>query len=225
MDNPYVFELSPAEIAAGRHRQKVGGRWDEIGRLQLEFLKEKGLRPTDALLDIGCGALRAGLHFMQWLAPGGYYGLDFNASLLEAGRMEMNSAGLADRRPQLLLTDRFECSSFGRTFRFMLANSVFTHLPLNSIERCLVEAARALAVDGRFFASYFDAPHWPALGEVRHLDNIVTHSDRNPYHYHFSVFEHLASRLQLQVERQLDWGHPRGMAMLIFSHAGRAGAR
>lgn len=224
MDSPYAIELSPAEIAAGRHRQKVGGRWDEIGRLQLDFLKEQGLRPSDALLDVGCGALRAGLHFMRWLQPGGYYGLDCNASLLEAGRMEMDCAGLADRRPQLLLNERFECAAFGRTFRFILANSVFTHLPLNSIERCLVEAAKALAPDGRFFASYFDAPHWPALGDLQHPDNIVTHSDRNPYHYHFSVFEHLAGRLQLEVKRLIDWGHPRGLAMLVFSHSGQRGA-
>ncbi len=54
----YSRQLSPAEIAAGAHRAFVGGRWDEIGRSQFEFMKQRGLLPEHKLVDIGCGALR-----------------------------------------------------------------------------------------------------------------------------------------------------------------------
>jgi hypothetical protein len=37
-----------AEVAAGRHRESVGGRWDEIGALQADFLVSRGLRPAAA---------------------------------------------------------------------------------------------------------------------------------------------------------------------------------
>jgi SAM-dependent methyltransferase len=216
--DPYVRELTPAEIAQGCHRDAVGGRWEEIGRLQLDFLIAQGLQPSDRLLDVGCGCLRAGLHFIRYLEPGHYFGIDRNASLLEAaGRVELARAGLADRRPHLLVNERFELGRFGQTFRFALANSVFTHLPLNAIERCLVNVGAVLEPGGRFFASYLEAPRPRYLDDLHHPDGIVSHSDRNPYHYHLSAFEHLAAGLPLRVERQPDWGHPRKLAMLIFT--------
>jgi hypothetical protein len=48
-----------AEVAAGRHRESVGGLWDEIGELQADFLMSRGLRPHHRLLDIGCGRAKA----------------------------------------------------------------------------------------------------------------------------------------------------------------------
>ena len=46
------------------HREQVGGLWDEIGALQIDFLRAQGLRPGDTLLDVGCGCLRGGVHFV-----------------------------------------------------------------------------------------------------------------------------------------------------------------
>ena len=43
--NAYSRELSDEEIAAGAHRELVGGLWDEIGPLQFYFLRSEGLRP------------------------------------------------------------------------------------------------------------------------------------------------------------------------------------
>jgi len=37
------------------HRSYVGGQWDVLGKLQFEFLLQRGLRPDDILLDIACG--------------------------------------------------------------------------------------------------------------------------------------------------------------------------
>ena len=76
MEDPYAHELTAVEIAKGSHRGAVGGRWEEMGRLQLDFLVKQGLRPSDELLDVGCGALRAGLHFIRYLKPGNYFALN-----------------------------------------------------------------------------------------------------------------------------------------------------
>ena len=124
---------------------------------------------------------------------------------------------MVDRRPRLLINRGFDFTPFDKDFAFALANSVFTHLPLNSIERCLVNVASILRPGGRFFATYFDAPKWPALDDLNYLDGVVTHSDRDPYHYHLSAFEYLTHRLPLLVERIGDWGHPRGQEMLVFT--------
>jgi hypothetical protein len=52
----------------------VGGMWEEIGKLQLDFLVNQGLRPTHKFLDIGCGTLRGGRHFIRYLDAGNYAG-------------------------------------------------------------------------------------------------------------------------------------------------------
>jgi ubiquinone/menaquinone biosynthesis C-methylase UbiE len=36
------------------------------------------------LLDIGCGALRGGIHFINYVDAGNHYGLDLNSWLIEA---------------------------------------------------------------------------------------------------------------------------------------------
>ena len=73
------------QVRAGQHREVIGGLWDEMGRLQLEFMRAQGLQPQHRLLDLGCGSLRAGIHFVRYLDAGRYYGLDHNQSLLDAG--------------------------------------------------------------------------------------------------------------------------------------------
>ena len=54
--NRYNRQLTQEQINAGIHRDMVGGMWDEIGRLQFEFLRARGLKPNHRLLDIGCGS-------------------------------------------------------------------------------------------------------------------------------------------------------------------------
>src|SRR6266545_606207 len=74
-----------ADVRAGKHRECVGGLWDEIGRLQLDFLISRGLREHHRVLDIGCGSLRAGVKLVKHLRAGHYAGSDLNESLLTAG--------------------------------------------------------------------------------------------------------------------------------------------
>src|SRR3989449_5135255 len=74
-----------AEVQAGRHREAVGGLWDEIGQLQIDFLVSQGLMPHHRLLDIGCGSLRGGVKMIRYLDVGHYAGVDLHESLINAG--------------------------------------------------------------------------------------------------------------------------------------------
>src|SRR3712207_8664912 len=56
---------------------------------------------------------------------------------------------------------------FGRQFDYAIAQSVFTHLPLNNIVRCLMEIERALTPGGRFYATFYLNP-----GGKRKLEDI-----------------------------------------------------
>src|SRR5919201_1815322 len=79
------------------HRRSIGNfrLWDRLGRLQFDYLVERGLAPHDYFLDIGCGPLRGGVHFIRYLELGRYYGVDKNAPVLdEARRVELPRHGL-----------------------------------------------------------------------------------------------------------------------------------
>ena len=216
--NQYWRQLTAAEIAAGEHRSFVGGMWDEIGNLQIEFLKAEGLLPSHRLVDIGCGSLRGGVHFVSYLDRGNYYGLDINASLIEAGKRELAQLGLMDKQPNLLLDDKFEMCRFGVSFDYAIAVSVFTHLYMNHIARCLVEVRKVLRPEGKLFATFFEAPSPVHLAPIEHdPGGVVTNFDTDPFHYSFSEIERLSEAAGLSVEYLGDWGHPRDQRMLCFS--------
>ncbi len=134
--NAYGQQLTAEQIAAGNHRDFVGGLWDEVGTLQVEYLKTQGLSPGHRLVDIGCGALRGGLHFVRYLDQGNYYGLDINASLIEAGKREIALAELTYKQPNLLVDDRFEMARFKVSFDYAICHIRFyppIHEPYSSV--------------------------------------------------------------------------------------------
>ena len=206
----YTRQLTNAEIQQDVHRKFGGGMWDEIGPLQFDFLKERGLRPAHNFLDIGCGALRGGIHFIKYLERGNYYGVDINASLIDAGRVELAKAGLTQKEPHLVLSDRFDLQQFGKKFEFLLALSLFTHLFSNQILRCLAAVRDVLAPAGKFFATFFVAPHSLHLASIVHEPGGVrTEYDRDPFHYSTDEIRAMAKLAALSVEIVGDWNHPR----------------
>ncbi len=202
------------------HRRKVGGYWEEMGQLQFDFLVAQGLEPNHQFLDVGCGSLRGGVHFIRYLEPGHYIGVDANPDIIRAGReIELPKAGLTDRRPQLVEMANFDFASLERTFDFALAQSVFTHLPLNSIIRCLMSIEPVLAPDGKFFATFFENPQGKQNLESLHQPrgDVITHFDRDLYHYDFATFEWICEGTSLLPEYIGEWEHPRSQRMLVFT--------
>jgi len=222
MDSKY-FDLDRVReaVAAGRQRELVGGAWDEIGELQFEFLKGEGLRPSHNLLDIGCGSLRGGTHFVRYLDPGKYFGVDINESLLAAGyEIELRQAGLQDRLPRqnLRCTGDFDLGVFDVRFDFALAQSLFTHLTFNRIRQCLERLADHMKPGGTFFATFFELPEGaPACLPALHSPGgVTTHDVDDPYHYRFEDLKYAAAGLPWAVRHIGDWRHPRDQRMAAF---------
>ena len=219
----YTLQLTRAEIAAGAHRNLVGGLWDEIGKLQFEFLLRQGLLPGHKLVDIGCGALRCGIPLIRYLDKGNYFGLDINASLIDAGKHELGLAGLTSKQPELLVNDKFELERLHPSFDFAIAQSLFTHLDMNVIVRCLIEARKVLASDSKFFATFFSAPRPGHLAPIQHEPGgIVTNFDSDSFHYSFAEMQWLAQTAGLVAELIGNWSHPRNQQMLQLSIAPQA---
>ncbi|MFL6290903.1 MAG: class I SAM-dependent methyltransferase [Thermoanaerobaculia bacterium] len=219
LPNQYSRQLSAEEIAAGNHREFVGGLWDHLGILQLGFLIGRGLRPPLRLLDLGCGCLRGGVHFVRYLEPGHYFGVDVNESLLIAGEQELEREGLRERLPpgNLLANGAFEGWRFGVDFDFVLAQSVFTHLPAVWLRHCLGELTRCVRPGGQFYVTYFECPaDWPELPRTYEPHGGTTYPDRDPFHYRVEDLRRCAEGLPWRLEPLGSWGHPRGQHMALY---------
>ena len=202
------------------HRRKIGNvpYWDYLGKLQLDYLVARGLKPEHRLLEVGCGPLRAGVHFIGYLEPGHYAGVDKWDDVLEtARRVELKRYGVEDRNPTLLANERFEFGQLGRTFDYAIAQSVFTHLPLNSIIRCLVEMGRVLDPGGRFYASIYENPHGKLyIDDIRQSDTGVSHYELDIFHYDLDTLRWACEGTGLRLEYEGDFGHPKNQKMLCF---------
>ncbi len=215
--NGYWRALDADDIRRGEHRTMVGAMWDDIGHLQFEFLRAQGLEPRHRLLDVGCGALRGGVHFVRYLEPGRYCGLDANASLIEAGHHELAAAGLADRGARLAADGGFDVGRFGERFDMAIAVSLVTHLYANHIQICLARVAQALAPGGRFYVTFFEAPRAAHLAPITHAPGeITTHYANDPFHQSFDELAMLGARAGLRATLIGDFGHPRGQRMALF---------
>lgn len=217
----YRRQLTQQERQKGEHREFIGGLWDEIGDLQFKFVVDQGLSKDTNFIDIGCGCLRGGVRFIQYLDKGGYYGLDVNASLLEAGyEQELPRYNLQGKLPRenLLADAEFNFSKFGVKFGMAIAQSVFTHLPMNHIRLCLIELAKVLEPGGRLFATIFECPqeHPPERQLVHTPGGIVSYIARDPYHYEVDTIRCIAEESYWNLEYIGEWRHPRGQKMLCL---------
>lgn len=224
-DSIYARGLTAEEISANFHRVWVGGLWEEIGALQYEFLRSRGLKPGMKLLDIGCGAFRGGIHFMRYLHPGNYYGIDRNESLLRAGiDIEVPLAGIAERfvSSNVIPNARFEFQKLKAMFDIALAQSVFSHIGRDQVRLCLSRLAPTMRPGSVFYASFFERPETHnSKFPVRHSKaGVVSHAATDPYNYSLSDIEAIIRDLPWLLEYIGDWGHPRDQMMLAFHRTG-----
>ena len=226
-NSPYFnLERSRKAVEQGTHRQIIGGMWDEVGKLQFDYLARDGLAPSDRLLDVGCGCLRGGVHFVEYLEAGNYFGIDISEDLLNAGyETEITDLKLQHKLPRenLHTTGEFDATSFGVKFDAVLALSVFTHLPLNLIKLCLARLGPSVRPGAKFFTTVFYISvdcDWtePVLHKT---GDIITYPDRNPYHYTRNDLEYCCGGLNWRLERLEEWDHPRDQWMAVFVRTGR----
>jgi SAM-dependent methyltransferase len=194
-----------------RHRGYVGGKWDEIGKLQFDFMVSRGLSPGDAFLDIACGSLRGGVHFIQYLDPGNYLGIDKERSLIDRGlSMELPRATRKQKRPEFVVSDAFEFSRFSKTAQYSLAQSLFTHLIPPQIELCLSNL-RAYVADGHQAYATFCSGDSAA--------NPSAPDDEKRFNYSREELAAIGERTGWRSEYIGEWGHPRDQLMMLFRPA------
>ncbi len=169
-------------LARGRHRDIVGGRWEETGRAQMALLIDEGLLPHHHLLDIGAGSLRLGCKAVPWLDPGHYWATDQSGALMERGHTS-ELADPARLNPAHLVQDAdFRFPGVPPTITHAIAFAVFTHLPLDHLAQALIRVHTCFPALQNLLFTVFLAPAGHP-GPLRQPDGVVTHATRAPYHF------------------------------------------
>ncbi|XP_047069868.1 uncharacterized protein LOC124677979 [Lolium rigidum] len=148
----------PGELLVEEHHSNYGEPWAG-GRDVFEFLANAStLMPKDQVLEIGCGTLRVGLHFIRFLETGRFHCLERDElSLMAALRYELPSQGLLYKRPVIVRGEDMDFSKFGDTVMYDLiyASAVFLHIPDALVWTGLERLAGKLRPQrGRIFVSH-----------------------------------------------------------------------
>lgn len=116
-------ELSGSRFVGGRAE-----RFELDGRLQLIALLQRGLTPDSPVVDVGCGALRAGYWLIHFLDEGMYHGMDPTRERVDAARAAILEPGLEKAKwPRFSYNGDFNLGVFDLAPRFVLARSIWSH--------------------------------------------------------------------------------------------------
>lgn len=156
--------------SGSRHyRAYVGppAQYDFMGATQFRLLTALGLREDHFVLDIGCGSLRAGRLLLQYLLPERYHGIEPNDWLVrEAISKEIGSDLIGIKKPVFSSNSDFDYSVFGRTFDYIVAQSIFSHTAPDLARSALGPLRRVMHDASLALATFIEAtPRQPAKPE------------------------------------------------------------
>jgi len=192
------------------HRQYVGGDWDALGRLQFEFMLKMGLKPQHVLLDVGCGALRAGVKFIDYLDEEKYLGLDREKRLIQIGiKQELGRDLMRRKSPEFVVSDSFEFEKFSKQPDFAIAQSLFTHLAEADIRLCLQKLRRFMNPGGRFYATWF-------ITDESHVNESPRSHSHRSFRYPRATVEEFGIKAGWRQRYIGDWAHPRRQMMIEY---------
>ena len=130
-----------------------GKLWKMKREFQINFLKKEKLEEDHYFLDLGCGTLRGGIPLIDFLECGHYYGVERRDEVLDEGRKELEEAGLADKKPVLLVSPDISQLSVDQEFDFIWAFSVLIHMSDEILSDALGFVSKNLSDTGVFYAN------------------------------------------------------------------------
>jgi SAM-dependent methyltransferase len=146
--------LEDREMMALEEHMGFHGQIPEHRRFQITELKRLGLKPSQSVLEIGCGPLTAGIPVIQYLEPNRYVGVDVRPAVLDAAWQQIGKHELSAKNPRLLCSDDFGDEALGEeTFNYIWSFSVLFHLADGILDRLFASAARRLSDGGVLVAN------------------------------------------------------------------------
>lgn len=165
------------------HRDTYGRPWS-LGNHFFDFLLENHLEKHHKVLDFGCGAGRLGIHLIQHLDKGCYFGIESHGNSLRAfSEYEIPKLNLASKCPRLLFDKNFNFDHFETKFDFIIETSVTQHIYDDSmLLRAYQNISNVLSPKGKYLVS-------PRLRfSEKEMNNLGLKYERD-YTSHFMEFE------------------------------------
>ncbi|MET3597480.1 cyclopropane fatty-acyl-phospholipid synthase-like methyltransferase [Mesorhizobium shonense] len=185
-------------------------QYDFMGATQFRLLCALGLRENHALLDFGCGSLRAGRLFIPYLKKNRYFGIDPNKWLIdEAVRNEIGESIVKIKECAFDFNANFDCSVFMTKFDYIIAQSIFSHSGKSEVRKTLASFRENLKEDGLIAATFVLA----ASQEVEHASDGWVYP--GCVYYSESSIAEFAEESHLYCVK-IPWYHPR-QSWFLFS--------
>jgi len=131
----YFAEIAERNLARGRAHPTLGanlsgGTYGVSGRRTFELLVQRyGIKRNDVCVEYGCGTLRVGMHAIEYLDPGCYWGLDIAKSLLEKGRVLIGNDLERRNSPTLrIISEETVSEAAAAKPKFLYSVSVLMHV-------------------------------------------------------------------------------------------------
>jgi SAM-dependent methyltransferase len=107
----YFMKREALGVNAGGNHHSLGGNlrakdgstlsfWDAGSTKAEKLIRTASLRPSDRVIDFGCGSLRIGGHLIRYLDPGRYYGLDVIDDFYKIGADLIGRELLLEKSPR-----------------------------------------------------------------------------------------------------------------------------
>ena len=185
-------------------------QYDFMGATQFRLLCSLGLRADHYLLDFGCGSLRSGRLFINYLDRNRYFGIEPNKWLIdEAVKVQLGEDILRIKNPQFDYNHLFLTNVFSQKFDFIIAQSIFSHTGIDLIRIALNNFRESLKTNGLIAVTFkagkkdFDGKGWVYPGCVK---------------YHPNTIREFAKGAGLFITR-IPWYHPRQTWYILAKRA------
>lgn len=131
----------------------------ESGKVDVELVKDFGLKPESTLMEYGCGWLRAGNYFINYLNAGNYIGVDPADERIRIGREIFSIRNIEDKNPTFYGNEDNSMTWMqGRKVDFIWCHAVFGHLPLEDCEDIIKHMKLVMHEDSQFLFTYNPIP-------------------------------------------------------------------
>lgn len=150
----YYAESVGAALAGKKQHASLGpvlktGRNETALRTFKELIAQ-GISPADTLVDYGCGTLRVGRPFIEFLEPDRYIGMDIDQRIIDVGRGNLPAELIASKRPVLEVISPESLSRVAaKQPKWIFSKGVLQHVPpdeLNEFFESLAHLVHAGAV-------------------------------------------------------------------------------
>jgi len=120
--------------------KKPAGEWSEDafalrGVDEFKKLMSFGITPASTVLDYGCGSLRIGQHFIRFLEPGRFWGLDVTDRFYNDGLALLEDGLAAEKQPHLhVIGDDALAAARSASPDIIYSYAVMMHIPDGELE-------------------------------------------------------------------------------------------